>query len=55
MKIETTSNAYFVASCWNYFSSNLLPTIRFYCISYVISSDYKFRFWWTAMKFSDEN
>lgn len=42
MRIENTSNAYFVTNCWNYCSSNLLPTIRFYCISYVVSSDYKF-------------
>lgn len=42
MRIENTSNARFVANCWNCCSSNLLPTIRFYCISYVVSSDYKF-------------
>lgn len=42
MRIENTSNAYFVANCWNYCSINLLATVRFYCISYVVSSDYKF-------------
>lgn len=42
MRIENTSNAYFVANSLNYCSINLLPTIRFYCVSYVVSSDYKF-------------